>query len=71
MQVLENIEEGMLTIEDYNSEPVYYCKNCLSLKIMVLGEYSEYCDDCGNTDIATTDIETWREMYKDKYGRYF
>lgn len=71
MQALESTERDMLTIEDYNSIPVYFCKNCLSLKIRVLGEYSEYCDDCGSTDIETTDIESWRKMYKDKYGREF
>ena len=71
MQALENTERDMLTIEDYNSIPVYFCKNCLSLKIRVLGEYSEYCDDCGSTDIETTDIESWRKMYRDKYGRDF
>lgn len=71
MQALESTERDMLTIEDYNSIPVYFCKNCLSLKIRVLGEYSEYCDDCGSTDIETTDIESWRKMYKDKYGRDF
>lgn len=71
MQALKSTEEDMLTVGDYNSEPVYYCKNCLSLKIMAFGEHSDYCDDCGSTDIATTDIETWREMYKNKYGRYF
>ena len=38
---------------------------------MAFGEHSDYCDDCGSTDIATTDIETWREMYKNKYGRDF
>lgn len=71
MQALENTEKGMLTTEDYNSVPVYFCKNCLSLKIRVLGEYSEYCDECGSTDIETTDIESWRKMYRDKYGRDF
>lgn len=71
MQALESTEKGMLTTEDYNSVPVYFCKNCLSLKIRVLGEYSEYCDECGSTDIETTDIESWRKMYRDKYGREF
>lgn len=71
MQALESTEKGMLTTEDYNSVPVYFCKNCLSLKIRVLGEYSEYCDECGSTDIETTDIESWRKMYRDKYGRDF
>ena len=71
MQALESTEKGMLTTEDYNSVPVYFCKNCLSLKIRVLGEYSEYCDECGSTNIETTDIESWRKMYRDKYGRDF
>ena len=71
MQVLKSIEKDTLTIEDYNSIPVYFCKNCLSLKIRVMGEYSEYCDDCGSTDIETANIESWREMYKNKYGRDF
>lgn len=25
-------------LEEYNSEPVYYCKECLSLKIMNLSD---------------------------------
>ena len=35
------------TTEDYNNEPVYYCKNCLSLKIKVVGGY-DFCDDLGD-----------------------
>lgn len=71
MQVLKSTDKDTLTTEDYNSVPVYYCQNCLSLKIRVLGEYSEYCDECGSTDTGTTHIDTWREMYKEKHGRYF
>lgn len=71
MQVLKSTEKDTLTIDDYNSIPVYFCRNCLSLKIRVMGEYSEYCDDCGSTEIETTDIESWREMYKNKYGKDF
>lgn len=71
MQASKSIERDTLTTEDYNAIPVYYCKNCLSLKIRVLGEYSEYCDECGSTDIDRTHIDTWREMYKEKYGREF
>lgn len=71
MQVLKSTEKDTLTIDDYNSIPVYFCKNCLSLKIRVMGEYSEYCDDCGSTEIETTNIESWREMYKNKYGKDF
>lgn len=56
--------------EIFNNEPVFYCKHCLSLRIMTVPEMEEldYCDDCGTTNIGQTDIETWRQMYKNKYG---
>lgn len=28
----------------------------------------EYCGDCGSTNIEQTDISTWEEMYKQRYG---
>ena len=69
MDKSSNIREE-LHKEDYNTEPVVYCKNCLSLKIMVL-DNMDYCDECGCTDTDSTDIESWREMYKKKYGKPF
>jgi hypothetical protein len=47
--------------EEYNNEPVYYCKQCLSLKIRDVEhiDNSEYCDDCGYTDIGETTIDKW------------
>lgn len=58
---------------DYNAEPVYYCKHCLSLNIknVLYMEDLDYCDKCGSTDIEKTDIDTWRELYKDRYGFEF
>ena len=58
---------------NYNQEPVFFCKNCLSLKIRnVVGiEDSDYCDECGSTEIEQASIEDWQEMYKSKYGHYF
>lgn len=56
---------------DYNKEPVVYCKHCLSLNIRILGEDSDFCDTCGNTDTETTDITTWENMYEQKYGIRF
>lgn len=64
-----NIKEE-LHKEDYNAEPVVYCKNCLSLKIMVLDNI-DYCDKCGCTDLGTTDIASWEKMYEKKYGKPF
>lgn len=55
--------------EFYNKIPVVYCKNCLSLKVMILDESTDYCDKCGCTETESTDIDSWEEMYKNKYGK--
>jgi hypothetical protein len=34
-------------------------------------EDSDYCDECGSTEIEQASIEDWQEMYKNKYGHYF
>ena len=63
----------MDTQNEYNKVPVFYCKNCLSLKIRTVDqiENSEYCDECGSTDIGTASIEEWDAMYVAKYGKHF
>lgn len=60
----------MDNLEDYNDEPVFYCKSCLSLRIKAVSTWQDldYCDECGSTDVAQTDIETWRSLYKKRYG---
>ena len=60
-------------INDYNSEPVYYCKHCLSLRVRNVPGMSDsdYCDDCCSTDIAQCNIEEWENMYVQKYGHKF
>jgi hypothetical protein len=59
--------------EDYDREPVYYCKRCLSLNIrgVPLVENVDYCGECGATDIGTATIEEWKALYKKKYGKDF
>lgn len=57
----------------YNDEPVYYCKSCLSLRIEIMGRPEDdesLCTNCNRTDIGKTDILTWRELWKQKYGKY-
>lgn len=56
--------------KSYNDDPVYYCKRCLSLKIRQnpFLKDTDYCEDCGTTDIGTTSIEEWNRMYEEKYG---
>lgn len=70
MQNSSNIKED-LSNEDYNSIPVVYCKNCLSLKILILNDNIDYCDNCGCTETCTTDITSWEELYKNRYGESF
>lgn len=55
---------------NYNDEPVFYCRNCLSLRIRAVPglDNAEFCDECNSTDIAQCSIEEWKTMYKDKYG---
>lgn len=69
MDSSDNTLKGMTTA-DYDSEPVFYCKNCLSLNIMYL-DGMDYCDECGCTDIESTDIYTWEKIYERKYGKPF
>ena len=63
--------EKDITAEEYNQEPVYYCPHCLSLNIKQLSEFVDYCANCGCTDVETTDIFTWRKMYKERFNKDF
>lgn len=65
MEKEENIE--------YNDLPVYYCKDCLSLKIKNVREQADlcYCEDCGSTSIGTTHINDWESMFIEKYEEPF
>ena len=66
---MENTYSGKgTTVEEYNQEPVFYCTHCMSLAIKSLNPYVDYCDNCGCTEIATTDIFTWRKMYKERFN---
>lgn len=59
--------------EEYDEEPVYYCKRCLSLNIrqILYVANMDYCEDCGAVDIGTASIEEWDNLYKEKYGISF
>lgn len=53
----------------YNEEPVFYCKHCLSLKIRDAGlPELLYCDECGSTEVLSTNIKQWENLYKEKHG---
>lgn len=56
---------------NYDDEPVFYCANCLSLKIVADDVIGDYCMDCGCADIRQTQIEDWEKKYLVKYGTKF
>lgn len=70
---LETKEQQEERKRQYNDEQIYYCKNCLSLRVRDVAhiENSEYCDECGSTNIQQTTIEEWETLYKTKYGHKF
>lgn len=57
----------------YNEEPVFYCKHCLSLNIRHIPKVdnTEYCDNCGSTEVEQSSIEDWECRYKEKYGHSY
>lgn len=59
--------------ETYNSIPVHYCRECLSLKIEGIPgtEDLDYCADCSSTDTDITSIEEWEKMYEQMYGHKY
>lgn len=63
---MNNLESKQLTKEDYNKLPIYYCKQCGSLRIMSVpqGIAEDYCDVCGSTDIGKASIFAWLELQK-------
>jgi hypothetical protein len=56
--------------EEYNNEPIYYCKKCLSLRIRG-AEGMDYCDTCGSTDVEKTSIENWESIYKQRFNHKY
>ena len=58
-----------MTKEEFNNEPVLYCKNCLSLRIMSDELIGDYCPDCGSTDIEECHIEEWLELKRKEEER--
>lgn len=72
--------------DDYNNVPVTYCKTCLSLHLKDIkfdkklsngNKRTEdqskvtYCIPCGNTDVETSHISVWEDLYEEKYNERF
>lgn len=57
---------------DYNEEPVRYCSRCYSLKIKYEDAIdSEYCGECGCSDIEEASIYDWEKLYERRYHQKF
>lgn len=56
--------------QDYNSDPVFFCKHCLSLRIRDV-DNNDFCDECGSIDIDTSNISEWETLYEEKYGHKY
>lgn len=58
--------------KDYDSDPVLYCPRCYSLKIIHEDAVdSDCCGDCGCSDIKTTSMDRWSQLYEERYGHRF
>lgn len=58
--------------EEYNNEPVFYCKECLSLNIKELsGSGLQVCLECGTAVQEETKIDEYERIYKERYGKKF
>lgn len=59
-------------INDYNEEPVKYCARCYSLKIKYEESIgSEYCGECGCSDIVESSIYDWEKLFERRYHHKF
>lgn len=61
---------GIISV--YDEEPVTYCSKCYSLDIKYEESISsDICMDCGCTETLSTDIYSWEDLYKARYGCKF
>ena len=67
------IKKARYAKDVYDAIPVYYCKQCLSLKIRYIPgvDGTDYCDDCNSTNIQKALIDEWDAMYQRRYGYKF
>lgn len=58
--------------KEYQDEPVFYCVNCLSLKIKELNNSKLHvCLECGTPKQEETSYDEWNQLYVERYKRQF
>ncbi len=61
------MKRGPVRNDEYDDEPVYYCRSCHSLAILFDETLASdewdgaYCSKCHSSDIATCSIDEWLE----------
>lgn len=55
--------------EEINSIDVYYCADCLSLRIRSTDDELFFCDSCFCTNIERANIKGWEKLYQERYKR--
>ena len=70
MDSFYNEQQTELPHNPYDDIPVYYCKDCLELKVKDLDSL-DYCEACGSTNIDQCSIQKFDEMYFERYGKHY
>ena len=75
MKTEENREFRELVNAEYNEEPITFCKRCLSIRIRSEvnsnGDEICFCEECGSTKMAETNVFNWEHLYKETYGKIY
>ena len=57
---------------DYDSEPIEFCAECYSLKNKHEDALdTDYCGDCGCSNIREASVYEWEALYEKKYGHKY
>lgn len=58
--------------KEYNDEPIFYCKNCLSLSIKEISNAGLHvCLECGTPKQEESTVDEWNQLYIERYGKSF
>lgn len=55
-------DKDSYTKEEINSIPIFWCKDCLSLRIRRVNTTTNisFCDECSSTEIVMGSLSEWR-----------
>lgn len=65
------VEKENYSPEEIDSIDVFYCTDCLSLKVRSTEDKLCFCDDCFCTNIERINIKEWEKLYLLRYGHSY